>query len=119
MSRHVHGRLATEERKPSQTEPELALWIAVMHQAVRDAKSLLRMVGRDPLLWSNSKFRSEVRHLTEYFRTQSMEVGGFGFICDLVGLDPKQAVQQIEDKYLRHLVPGNKRSTRMADRQAA
>ena len=119
MNRQLRGSLATEEVRPSHTEPELALWIAVLHQAVRDAKSLLRMVGRNPLLWGNSKFRSEVRHLNDFFRSQSMEVGGFGFICDLMGLDPKESARRVEELYLRHLVPGNERSTRVADRQAA
>ena len=116
MSRQVHGRLATEERKPSQTEPELALWIAVLHQAVRDTRSLLRMADRNPLLWKNPQFRSEVRHLIEYFRSQSMEVGGFGFVCDLTGLNPKESARRIEEKYLQHLVPVDGRSTQVAER---
>lgn len=119
MSKQLSGSLATEDMRPSHTEPELALWIAVLHRAVRDAKLLLLMVSRNPLLWGNTYFRSEVRHINEFFRSQSMEVGGFGFICDLVGLDPKESARRIEEQYLRHLVPRNKRSTRMVNRQAA
>jgi hypothetical protein len=86
------------------TEPEMTLWIAVLNQAVRDAKALVQKVENDPALWSNPLFRSEVIHLKRYFRSQSMEPGSFTFICDLVGMDPEQAAKQINEQYLRHLM---------------
>ena len=86
-------------------EPERKLWIAVLAQAVRDTEMLLKKVQEKPELWANHLFRSEVRHVKQYFRAQSMEPGGFGFICDLMGVDPAQAAQRIEQQYLRHLVP--------------
>ncbi|MBF0140567.1 MAG: hypothetical protein HQL74_09845 [Magnetococcales bacterium] len=95
-------------------EPEEALWISVLSQAVRDAEMLLRKVQKKPELWGNYLFRSEVRHLKKYFRSQSMEPGGFGFICDVMGVNSTQAAQSIEDQYLRHLVPASKRSAHVA-----
>ena len=86
------------------TEPEMTLWIAVLNQAVKDAKALVQKVENNPALWSNPLFRSEVIHLKRYFRSQSMEPGSFTFICDLMGMDPEQAAKQINEMYLRHLM---------------
>jgi hypothetical protein len=96
------------------TEPEMTLWIAVLNQAVRDAKALVQKVENDPDLWSNPLFRSEVIHLKRYFRSQSMEPGSFTFICDLVGMDPKQAAKQINGMYLQHLKLITKHPTQTA-----
>ena len=93
------------------TEPEMTLWIAVLNQAVRDAKALVQKVENDPALWSNPLFRSEVIHLKRYFRSQSMEPGSFTFICDLMGMDPEQAAKQINELYLKHLLLITKRTT--------
>jgi hypothetical protein len=90
-------------------EPEKELWIAVLHQAVNDTERLLEKVRKKPALWNNHLFRAEVRHLKTYFRTQSMEPGGFGFICSLMSVDPAMAAHQIEEKYLRHLMPVEER----------
>ncbi len=95
-------------------EPERELWIAVLAQAVRDAEMLVKKVRKKPELWGNHLFRSEVRHLKQFFRSQSMEVGSFGFICGLMEVEPDQAAQCIEEKYLRHLVPASKNSAQVA-----
>ena len=100
-------------------EPETNLWIAVLAQAVRDAKTLVKRVQEKPELWGNPLFRYEVRHLKQFFRSQSLAVGSFRFICDLMSVDPDQAAQCIEEKYLRHLVPANERPTQTASLQAA
>ncbi|MBF0155185.1 MAG: hypothetical protein HQL64_15715 [Magnetococcales bacterium] len=84
-------------------EPEMALWNAVLAQAANDAKMLLKRVRKDPSLWSNALFCSEVRHLKRYFHCGSMTPGGFGFVCDLMDVDAKRAARQIEEQYLRHL----------------
>ena len=42
-----------EREGPGGTEPELTLWIAVLNQAVKDAKALVQKVENDPTLWSN------------------------------------------------------------------
>ena len=104
----------TEISGPDATEPEMTLWIAVLNQAVKDAKALVQKVENDPDLWSNPLFRSEVIHLKRYFRSQSMEPGSFTFICDLVGMDPKQAAKQINGMYLQHLKLITKHPTQTA-----
>ena len=93
----------TEISGPDATEPEMTLWVAVLNQAVRDAKALVQKVENDPYLWSNPLFRSEVIHLKRYFRSQSVEIGSFIFICDLMGMNPTNAAKQINEKYLQHL----------------
>ena len=95
-------------------ESEKSLWIAVLNQAVRDARALVQKVRRNPGLWANPLFRSEVFHLKRYFRIQSMEPGGFGFICDLLEIDPKQAFQKIDEMYFRYLTPTTKRPANVA-----
>ena len=95
-------------------EPEKTLWIAVLAQAVKDAAILLKKVQKNPDLWADHMFRSEVRHIKQYFRSRSMEPGGFGFICSLMEIEPVQAAQRIEEKYLRYLVPANKRPIQKA-----
>ena len=100
-------------------EPETTLWIAVLTQAVKDAGMLLKKVQEDPTLWANPLFRSEVLHLRRYFRSRSMEPGGFGFICNLMGVDPGQAAKSIENQYFQHLIPVEKRTTCQAKLSAA
>ena len=96
-------------------EPETTLWIAVLNQAVKDAKALVQKVEKDPGLWVNPLFRSEVLHLKRYFRSRSMEPGGFGFVCELMDVDPGQAARQIEQLYLRHLnKPVERRTSRVS-----
>jgi hypothetical protein len=96
--------IPTEIAGPDATEPEMTLWVAVLNQAVKDAKALVQKFENDPDLWSNPLFRSEVIHLKRYFLSQSMEPGSFTFICDLMGIDPEQAAKQINEKYLQHLM---------------
>lgn len=95
-------------------EPEMALWVAVLNQAVRDARGLVKKVKKDPGIWNHPLFRSEVLNLTSFFQSKSMEPGGFDFICDLMDMDPDKAAQRIHDKYLRHLTPVTDHPTRMA-----
>ena len=82
---------------------ETTLWVAVLARAVKDAEILLKKVQKNPTLWANPLFRSEVLHLKRYFRTRSMEPGGFGFICLLLDIDPDLAFSQIEELFLKHL----------------
>lgn len=96
------------------SEPEMTLWIAVLNQAVKDARALVKKVEKNPDLWANPLFRSEVLHLTRYFRSRSTEPGSFSFICDLMDVNPEQAAKRINEEYLRHLTPVEKRSSRMA-----
>ena len=96
-------------------DPEMDLWIAVLNLAVKDAKALVQKVKKDPSLWGNHLFRTEVLHLKRYFRSRSMEPGGFGFICELMNVDAGLAARQIEELYLRHLnKPVEQRPNRIA-----
>ena len=104
----------TETAGPDATEPEMTLWIAVLNQAVKDAKALVQKLENDPDLWSNPLFRSEVIHLKRYFRSQSIEPGSFMFICDLMGIDPEKAAKQINEQYLQHLMLITKHPTHTA-----
>lgn len=84
---------------------ERDLWRAVLHRAIKDAKLLMAHIKRNHNIWKNPLFRAEVEHLNRFFRSKSMQVGGFGFICDSLNIDPDQALKQIQARYLRHLSP--------------
>ncbi|MBF0141209.1 MAG: hypothetical protein HQL74_13140 [Magnetococcales bacterium] len=84
-------------------EPEMVLWNAVLAQAIRDTVMLLKKVRKNPSLWANPLFLSEVRQIKRFFHSRSMEPGGFGFICTLLDLDPGHAASRIEQQYLKHL----------------
>ena len=86
-------------------EPEAALWAAVLTQALRDASVLLNKVRAKPELWRNHHFRSEVRHLKLFFRSRSESLGGILFICDVVGVRYERVIQDVEQRFLRHLNP--------------
>ena len=98
----------------SDARAEKNLWVAVLEQAIDDSAALARRIKRDPSLWSDPLFRSDARSLTDYFIDQSMEFGGFGFICDLLETNPEKTCERIEELYLRHLKPVTKRPTHMA-----
>lgn len=89
----------------AEMEPETALWAAVLNQAIRDANLLLRKVREKPALWRNHHFRSEVRHLKQFFRSRSEHPGGILFICDVVEVRYERVIQEVEQRFLRHLVP--------------
>ena len=112
---NIRGQLETLQmictKGSSTKDPEMSLWIAVLNQAVRDAKALVQKVEKDPALWSNSLFRSEVIHLKRYFQSKSVEPGSFIFICDLMGMNPVNAAKQINEKYLQHLTMITKHPT--------
>ncbi len=93
---------------------EKTLWVAVLEQAINDAEALARRVQMDSSLWNDPLFRADVRSLTGYFQEQSMEPGGFGFICSLMDVDPDRFAKRINEKYLRTLTPVTERPTRMA-----
>ena len=100
-------------------EPEKALWVAVLAQAVKDTARLLKKVQRKPELWADHLFRSDVRNLKQYFRSRSMEPGSFCFICSLMEIESVHAARCIEERYLQHLVPVNERPTQTANPVAA
>ena len=98
---------------------EKNLWIAVLGQAIDDAEALARKVWRDPDLRNDPQFQANARSLTGYFQDESIDPGRFGFICDLMGVNPGQTVKRIHDKYLRHLTPVTDRPIRKASISAA
>ncbi|ABK43740.1 hypothetical protein Mmc1_1229 [Magnetococcus marinus MC-1] len=91
--------------------PEMGLWAAVLNQAMKDAKALIKKVQQEPSLRESPLFRADVRHMTRYFRSKATGPGSFIFICDLLGMNHEQAAQQIEQHYLRHLQPVQQRTT--------
>ena len=93
---------------------EKNLWIAVLGQAIDDAEALARKVRRDPNLRNDTLFQANAKSLTGYFQDESMEPGGFGFICDLMGVNPGKTAKRLNDKYLRYLTPVTDHPTRMA-----
>jgi hypothetical protein len=101
------------ETKKAQ-DPEMDLWIAVLNQAVKDTRILAEKVRQSPSVWASPLFRTDVHNLTQYFNRQSMELGGFGFICDLINVDSKRALQRIDELYLRHFKPVVKRPSHMS-----
>lgn len=89
--------------------PERDLWIAVLKQATDDAEAMVIQVQGNPHLWADPLFREEAFNLRQYFQSQSMDPGGFYFVCDLMDLDPKKAAKRIHEKYLQHLIPVKER----------
>ncbi len=93
---------------------EKNLWVAVLEQAINDAEALARRIQMNPNLWNDPLFRADARSLIGYFQEQSMEPGGFGFICSLMDVNPGRFGKHIDEKYLRHLMPVSERSVRLA-----
>jgi hypothetical protein len=90
---------------------EKNLWVAVLEQAINDSEALARRVKSDPSLWSDPLFRADARNLTNYFKDQSMDFGGFGFICDLLETNPEKTYERIKEQHLRYLMPARDRPT--------
>lgn len=87
---------------------EKRLWLAVLEKAVDDARLLLRRVVQAefrgaPSLWKNPLFYQDVWNLKNWFRKESQEVGGFGFICDVLDMDPDSARHRVNTLYFEPL----------------
>ncbi|MBF0182239.1 MAG: hypothetical protein HQM03_19660 [Magnetococcales bacterium] len=98
--------------------PEVDLWVAVLILAIKDAARLARKGSKNPQLWDDPNFRAEAIHLKKYFHNKSMRVGGFGFICELLDINPEQALRNIHARYLRFLPPTTQTCLIQADCQA-
>ena len=85
--------------------PEMNLWLAVLDLAIKDTRDLIEEVRFCPELWNDPLFRNDARELKQYFEEQSMEPGGFGFICDLMNVDPGKFTSRLEKLYLHKLTP--------------
>ncbi|WP_130470451.1 hypothetical protein [Candidatus Magnetaquicoccus inordinatus] len=85
------------------------LWMAVMDRAVRDLVALERY-RQDPAIMEDPVFRYDYRTLKKWFHSTSMEPGSFNWICSLVNIDPKWALNRLEDRLKVCLVPESRRS---------
>ncbi|MBF0400240.1 MAG: hypothetical protein HQL80_05850 [Magnetococcales bacterium] len=89
--------------------PEKELWVAVLKQATDDAEAMATQIQNNPGIWSDPEFREEALGIRLFFQHCSMDPGGFGFICDLLELDPVQATKRIHELYLQYLIPAKER----------
>nr|CRH06069.1 Protein of unknown function [Candidatus Magnetococcus massalia] len=85
-------------------EAEIDLWRAVLEQAISDSIKLLEKGERRPKLWNDYLFRMDVRHLRRWFLNSSREPGSFRFICEVLDIDHEQALAQIQEQFLQHMV---------------
>lgn len=89
-------------RSPEMTA-ETALWAAVLERAIKDVEMLTKAVQKKPEAGKDPLFKSDVRGLYRYFRSKTMEPGGFIFICLHLGQNPSYALDKIEALYLAPL----------------
>ena len=101
------------------------LWMAVMDRAVRDLVALEKY-RQDPAVMEDPVFRYDYRTLKKWFHSSSMEPGSFNWICSLVNIDPKWALNRLEDRLDVTLTPEARRArelqeanTKAADLQTA
>ncbi len=80
------------------------LWMAVMDRAVRDLVALEKY-RQDPAVMEDPVFRYDYRTLKKWFRSSSMEPGSFNWICSLVNIDPKWALNRLEERLDVTLTP--------------
>ncbi|MBF0142480.1 MAG: hypothetical protein HQL57_00700 [Magnetococcales bacterium] len=88
------------------------LWMAVMDRAVRDLVALERY-RQDPTVMEDPVFRYDYRNLKKWFHSASMEPGSFNWICSLVNIDPKWALNRLQERLQVSLVPESVRRARM------
>ena len=80
-----------------------------MDRAVRDLVALERY-RQDPAIMEDPVFRYDYRTLKKWFHSTSMEPGSFNWICSLVNIDPKWALNRLEDRLKVCLIPESRRS---------
>ncbi|MEO5338977.1 MAG: hypothetical protein H7837_00460 [Magnetococcus sp. MYC-9] len=85
------------------------LWMAVMDRAVRDLVALERY-RQDPAIMEDPVFRYDYRTLKKWFHSVSMEPGSFNWICSLVNIDPKWALNRLEERLKVCLIPESRRN---------
>ncbi|MBF0214532.1 MAG: hypothetical protein HQM00_13390, partial [Magnetococcales bacterium] len=66
-------------------------------RAVRDLVALERY-RQDPAVMEDPVFRYDYRTLRKWFHSSSMEPGSFNWICSLVNIDPKWALNRLEER---------------------
>lgn len=65
-----------------------SLWAAVLWQALGDAVRLARAKRPTPRHWHQDAL--------DWFANESVEIGSFRWICDLMGLDPNRVRERVE-----------------------
>lgn len=83
--------------EPAVDNNDTHLWMAVMDRAVRDLVALERY-RQDPAVMEDPVFRYDYRTLRKWFHSSSMEPGSFNWICSLVNIDPKWALNRLEER---------------------
>ncbi|MEO5332943.1 MAG: hypothetical protein H7839_13040 [Magnetococcus sp. YQC-5] len=94
MNKSVVSELMHE---PAVDNNDTHLWMAVMDRAVRDLVALERY-RQDPAVMEDPVFRYDYRTLRKWFHSSSMEPGSFNWICSLVNIDPKWALNRLEER---------------------
>ncbi|MBF0448329.1 MAG: hypothetical protein HQL67_09030 [Magnetococcales bacterium] len=85
------------------------MWMAVMDRAVRDLVALEKY-RQDPAVMEDPVFRYDYRTLKKWFHSSSMEPGSFNWICSLVNIDPKWALNRLEERLEVTLTPEARRA---------
>ena len=93
------------------------LWMAVMDRAVRDLVALEKY-RQDPAVMEDPVFRYDYRTLKKWFHSSSMEPGSFNWICSLVNIDPKWALNRLEERLDVTLTPEARRAKELQEANA-
>ncbi|MEO5345162.1 MAG: hypothetical protein H7834_02140 [Magnetococcus sp. YQC-9] len=111
MNKSVVSELLHE---PAVDNNDTHLWMAVMDRAVRDLVALERY-RQDPAVMEDPVFRYDYRTLRKWFHSSSMEPGSFNWICSLVNIDPKWALNRLEERLKVSIGPssGKKQAARV------
>ncbi|GAB0056107.1 hypothetical protein SIID45300_00411 [Candidatus Magnetaquicoccaceae bacterium FCR-1] len=107
MNKSVVSELLHE---PAVDNNDTHLWMAVMDRAVRDLVALERY-RQDPAVMEDPVFRYDYRTLRKWFHSSSMEPGSFNWICSLVNIDPKWALNRLEERLKVCIGPSSGKKT--------
>lgn len=76
------------------------LWLAVLERAILDMDILVREMGHNPEIYEDDAvFRTDLRNLRKWFKSSSMDIGAYSFICSLVNIDPKNSVLKLRTRW--------------------
>jgi hypothetical protein len=92
------------QTKSIPTGSDVHLWLAVLDRAMRDLMSLERL-RHDPNVLQDPIFIYDYHSLKRWFRSSSMELGSFCWICFLVEIEPEWALRKLGTKMQTELTP--------------
>jgi hypothetical protein len=117
-SNDIYQSLGSEccANKNNSKFPERQLWAAVLHQAIKDAEELYQNYKLNSTLLKYNSFTQEVLILSHYFQNESMEIGGFGFICSHLDIDEECFRNKVMNKYLNPML--NQMTSTLVQQQA-